>query len=654
MLSRFLVVSVLAVLLLSPFIRTRETTTFKPIVAVVQDNSESIRSSFSSQDSAAYFTKLQRIIDKLSSRYEVVTYTAGDQLTKSSLYPLTDKVTNLSGAIDDLNDLYYNRNLGAVIIASDGIYNQGINPIYSAAKAPYNIYSIALGDTTIPRDLKISNAYYNKITYLNDQFALRVDVESTHLAGSTASLTISEVVGAQTKAISSQPVIVSADQYIHSHDFVIPARQVGVVHYRLALTYLTGEVTYLNNAKDIYVEVLDGRQKILLLANSPHPDAAALKAAVESNKNYQLDVAYAPDAVAKLNDYNLIILHQLPSTTNKVTTILQQAKELKKPILFVMGSQTVPNDLNAVQNALHVTGNINRYSDVTARVNRDFSRFTLTDATQQALTKFPPLENFFGEYKAGANAQSLLLQKINNVETDYPLWLFDEGVDSKVGVIAGEGIWRWKLYDYLQNKNTDAFNEIVDKTIQYLAVKADKRPFRVNLSKNIFQDNESITLDAQLYNASYELVNTPDVDLKVRSDEGKEYPFKFNKTDNYYSLNAGFLPVGSYSFSAGVKLGNQVYKSEGRFSIAPLQLEQIRTVADHRVMYQLASQHHGQLYYPSTMEQLVDELLAKDKLKSVLYDSYITESAIHLRWIFALLLLLLSMEWFIRKYFGGY
>ena len=651
---RFLAVSILAVLLLSPFIRYRNTKTYKPIVAILQDNSESIRNSFKAGDSAAYFKKIQQLSEKLSGKYDVVTYAFGNELKKTQDFPLTSKVTNISDAVDNVNDLYYNQNLGAVIIASDGIYNQGINPVYSAAKSTYSIYTVALGDTTIPKDLRFGNVYYNKITYLNDQFAIRADIEATHLAGKNAVLTVSELDKGTAKSIATKNIILNTDNFMQSQDFIIPANRAGIVHYQLSLTNLDGEVTYKNNVKDIYVEVLDGRQKILLVANSPHPDVAALKQAIESNKNYQLDVAYAADFNGKLNDYNLVILHQLPSANYNADNILQQAKALKKSILFVVGSQTATSYLAKAQNALNIAGNANRFNDVLAKTNKDFNLFTISDATKLALTKLPPLENFFGEYKVSGATQTLLFQNINNVETDYPLWLFADQLDSKIGIIAGEGLWRWKLYDYMQNKNFDAFDEIVNKTIQYLAVKGDKRPFQVTLPKNIFQDNEAITFDAQLYNANYEMVNTPDVDLKIKSEDGKEYPFKFNKTDNYYTLNAGFLPVGNYAYTASTKLGPNAYKAEGKFSISALQLEELRTVADHKVMYQLASQHHGQMYHANDFEKIADDLMARNQLKPILYDTFLTESAINLKWIFFLILILLSAEWFMRKYLGSY
>ena len=69
----------------------------------------------------------------------------------------------------------------------------------------------------------------------------------------------------------------------------------------------------------------------------------------------------------------------------------------------------------------------------------------------------------------------LLYQKTGSIVTNNPLMFFDQNLNSKSGVILGEGIWRWKLHDYLKNNNNDSFDEMILKTIQYLSVKADKK-----------------------------------------------------------------------------------------------------------------------------------------------------------------------------------
>ena len=78
---RFMAVTILAILLLSPFIRNRSTQKFKPIVALVIDNSESVKNGLG-KDTTEYKKKINALADKLSDKYEVARFNAGDQLRK--------------------------------------------------------------------------------------------------------------------------------------------------------------------------------------------------------------------------------------------------------------------------------------------------------------------------------------------------------------------------------------------------------------------------------------------------------------------------------------------------------------------------------------------------------------------------------------------
>ena len=244
-----------------------------------------------------------------------------------------------------------------------------------------------------------------------------------------------------------------------------------------------------------------------------------------------------------------MILHQLPSTKNNAADVLQQIKAKKLPHLFIVGSQSNLNSLNTAQSLLTINGDTKNTNDVQGIIAEDFSVFTVDDATKKELPNFAPLNAPFGEFKEAVNAQILLYQRIGKIDTKYPLLVIGEEEGVKKGVLAAEGIWKWRLFDYLQNKNHDIFEEVLGKTIQYLSLKEDKRRFRISSDKNIFNENEPIILDAEVYNDNYELINEGDVSLTIKDSEGKEFPSTFNRTAKAYSLNAGVFPVGNYTFN---------------------------------------------------------------------------------------------------------
>jgi len=447
---------------------------------------------------------------------------------------------------------------------------------------------------------------------------------------------------------------IKTNDFFTTEEIILDADRAGVQRFRIAVNAVNGEVTTANNVKDIFVDVLDARQKILLLANSPHPDIGALKRTLEKNKNYEVKTGFATDANLKVDNYDFVVLHQLPSQSNDISAILNTLNTKKIPRLFIVGTQTNLTRFNGVQPVMVIQGDGRNTNDVQGTFATDFSLFKLDDDLKQNLPKFAPLLSPFGEFKAEGNAQTLLYQRIGKVETKYPLLVLGEENGTKISVLAGEGLWRWRLFDYLQNQNHDIFSELMGKTFQYATLKEDKRRFRIAMDKNIFKENESIVFDAELYNESYELINEPDVSLSVKDGDGKEFPFTFDKNSSGYTLNAGILPVGSYTFRGTTFYNGQTLDYNGQFSVQPVQLEVYETTADHGMLRLLSKQFGGELFYPNQISKLGETVLTKDTIKPVIYQTTKTRSMINLKWIFFLLLALLSGEWFLRRYHGAY
>jgi len=259
----------------------------------------------------------------------------------------------------------------------------------------------------------------------------------------------------------------------------------------------------------------------------------------------------------------------------------------------------------------------------------------------------------FGDFKESGNAEILLYQKIGKIGTKKPLLLFGEQNNIKMGVLCAEGIWKWRLFDFLQHQSHDIFDEVIGKSITYLALKEDKRKFRISMDKNIFNENEKVVFDAELYNQSYELINEPDASLTITNSSGKDFNFTFNKKGKAYVLNAGFLPVGNYTYRGTVNNSGEQLTYSGQFSVQPIQLEVFETTADHGVLQLLSEKYGGSLVYPNNINTIATTL-QENPIKPVQYNTSKTRSIINVKWIFFVLLGLMILEWFIRRYFGGY
>jgi len=258
----------------------------------------------------------------------------------------------------------------------------------------------------------------------------------------------------------------------------------------------------------------------------------------------------------------------------------------------------------------------------------------------------------FASYKLKSAGKTLFKQQIGNTKTSAPLLVFnDEAV--KTAVLTGEGVWRWRIEDFEKNNNFDAFDELISKSVQYLSANEDKRKFRVKSSKDRYFENEHILLNAELYNDAYELVNGPEVSLELKNTDGKKYSFVFSKTGNSYELNAGSLPTGEYNFVAKTKLGTENYTLKGSFLVEALNIELMESKANHQLLYSLSKSTGGTMVYPEQIKSLIDSIKANEKVKTVRYREKSYEPLINLKWVFALIVLLLSFEWFLRKRNGA-
>ncbi|MBK8428875.1 MAG: hypothetical protein IPL27_24295 [Lewinellaceae bacterium] len=653
-LLRFLTVTLLSALLLSPLLKSLLTETKKPVIVLAQDQSESAAADLQGAALETYKQNWQALREGLDENYEVHELSFGDQVREGVDFNFTDKVTNLSELLKGVYDLYGGQNLGAVVVASDGIYNEGSNPAYVDVAIAAPVYTVALGDTTPKKDLLVKRVFHNKIAYLGDKFTIQIDVAATNCAGQQTVLNVGQVVDNQVRNLQSIPVNIAGNDFFVTKEVQIEADKPGVAQYLITVAGLPGEASTVNNRKEIFVDVLDARQKILLLANSPHPDLTAIKTTLEINKNYQVSIAYINDPGLDVAKADFIILHNLPSVSNDISGLLNTLNDKKIPRLFIAGLQTGYTALGKAQGLVNMQSDGRQSDDVQGKVSPRFAAFSLNQRIVEELPKFNPATSAFGNFSATPQAQVLLYKRIGKVDTDQPLLVVGEVNGIKTGLFLAEGLWRWRLFDYLQHQNHEIFDELLGKTVQYLSLKEDKRKFRVNLDKTILNENEAVTFGAELYNDNYELTNDPDVAMSIRDRDGKEYTYTFNKTGKAYTLNAGILPVGTYTYKATTNFNGQSLSYEGRFNVQPIQLELFETTANHSVLRQLSAKFGGETVFPAQLASIVEKIKNNQTVKPVIYQTTKTNPLINLKWIFALLAFMLAAEWFLRRYFGSY
>ncbi len=649
---RFISVCILALLLLEPLIEIENQIIEKPVLVIAHDNSESLLvnkdSAFMNSD---YLIALTAFKEKLEEKYEVKTFTFGDEVKSGLEIDFTDKQTGFSDFLEELYTRYYGRNLGAVILASDGIINKGANPLYAIKKIKHTpFFTVALGDTLVRKDLILNNLVHNRLAYKGNDFPVEIIVKADQFEGSKAKVSITK----EGIELFSKMVSFETSSDVITLSSILEAKSSGKQRYVVSIEELEGELTYVNNKKEFYIDILDNKQEILILAKAPHPDIAAMRSALEKNVNYEVSSALIDGYKGEGKKYSLVIFHQLPTGNKQQNNVVEKIIKNGVPSLFVLGSETNYNEFNNYNLGLKLIG-VNGVTNVTASINTAFSQFTVSESLKESIPKFPPFKTpFAANYNVANSSTVLLYQKIGMTATDYPLLVFNEKNDVKYGFIIGEGIWRWKLNDYSNNKSHDNFNDLVSKMVQYLALKEDKSKFRV-FCENTFLENQSVVFESELYNDSYELVNEEDVLIEITNQSGEVYPARsFSRSGNAYRLDAGIFEVGEYSYKATVTFGGKKLEESGEFTVSELKAEYTNVVADHGLLYNIANNTGGEMFYPNELDRLAEAIFNKEEIVDISYTEKDVSDVINWKWIFALIMLLLSLEWFMRKRNGAY
>ncbi|MDR1459049.1 MAG: hypothetical protein LBI60_02410 [Bacteroidales bacterium] len=647
---RTIAVTVIAFLLLNPIVKRVTKETQKPIILVGIDNSSSLQIGNKASFYQGQFKEdLQTLLDRLRKDYIVEPYLMGDSLREGSQVDFQDKRTNLSEFFEQIEAVYTNRNVGAVVLLSDGIFNAGNNPYYIANQSKVPIYTVSMGDTLTYKDLLISRVNYNKTVYRNNFFPIEILVKANKMNGKKSRLTI----------YHDNEIVYEKELHIVSNNFLewvrvnFEAKKSGLQRYRIILSDTEDEITKDNNIKDVFVEVIDQRKKIAIIYNAPHPDVAAITRSLESSEAYQVTSFPVDRFNERTGEYDMIVLHQLPSIKNSANHIITDMQRMGIPCLYILGPQVNYPQFNQLNAGVQVLINKEMNNDVFSLYNQSYATFTVTSPLQQLFSDLPPVKVPFGNFKMAVSASALLYQKIGTVSTSYPLFVFNQNADNKTAVFLGDGLWRWRMYNFMMENHHDEFDELVFKTFQFLSTKADRSFFRVT-GKNVYSENESIHFDAELYNQNYELVNDPEVLMTITSSDKKTYSFAFSRNFKTYQLDAGLFPEGDYSWEATTTYNNERYAKTGRFSVEKINLETINLIADYQLMANLAVLNNGKNFPDDSLSSVYDAIKNNEEIKSSAHYNRIHTSLLDSILLLMVIMLLFTTEWFLRKWSGAY
>ena len=609
----------------------------KPNLVIAVDNSESVKY-LDQADKTRDLVALFKNDKALNKRFNLELFSFGKEINALDSLLFNEKQTNPTLVFERFNQVYAN-SVAPLVMITDGNQTYGNDYEFAGRNYKQVIFPIILGDTTSYTDLKIEQLNVNKYAYLKNQFPVEIIAVYNGQDEITTQLTITS----GNSIVFSQNLTFDKERSSRLVNLNLPANTPGVHSYKAELIPISNEKNTVNNIKNFAVEVIDRKTHVAIISDIVHPDLGALKKAIESNEQRQASII-KPSEVESLNDdFQHAILYQ-PNQSFRV--VYDKINVLQINTFTILGTKTNWSELNNLQPYIQqrVT---NQYEDFQAELNPNYNVFIVEDMN---FSDFPPLQTEFGLTSFSVPTEVVLYKTINGIQLKEPLLLTYEVDQKRAVVLNGEGIWRWRAQNYLDEKSFNTFDNFIGKIIQYLDT--NQKRSRLNISYESFYDgNDNLIVTAQFFNKTYEFDRTATLEIAIKNkdtDQTHTFPFILKQTN--YEVDLSGLEAGDYTFIVRSQIEN-IAKS-GEFKILEYNVEQQFLNANVSKLQNLASNSQGTYYFINDTSTLIERLISDERFATVQKSTKNVVPLIDWKFLLAIIALSLSAEWFIRKYNG--
>lgn len=308
-LIRSALLALLAFCLLRPGLSVPALLDQRGYVAVLIDDSRSMRvqdedGSTRAQVVRSTFARDTKLRRQLEERFHVRYYHFSDRAAAADPDSLNSNggATDIGGALEyAVNDLA-GLPLAGVVIASDGVDNtqrdiaRSLLPL-RAEQVP--VFTMAVGRSSGERDLQVSRVAL-PVSVLKDARVL-VDVEIRHTGFSGRDVVVD--IQDAGRLLARETVALPRGVDVTNVALAFPATEAGPRQLRVRVRPAAGEKLLTNNERSAFLDVRDGREKILMVEGEPRFETKFLRRAIADEKHLQLVVLQrtAPDKFLRLD-----------------------------------------------------------------------------------------------------------------------------------------------------------------------------------------------------------------------------------------------------------------------------------------------------------------------------------------------------------------
>ncbi|MCX6140414.1 MAG: VWA domain-containing protein [Candidatus Kapabacteria bacterium] len=672
-LLRSLGLACLIILLYEPIIRfiRSETTSLRVAVAVDVSSSMSITDKEGSRAQAT-----QEVLQRLrSSLDDNVDFYAFDE----SLHQLSDLSidslrfngfrTDIARAISGISNQVGARNYGGVVLITDGNHNADDAPIHTAEGSGLGVYSVGIGDTVPPRDIRASSILVSGIAVMGVPLPVTLEITQSNLDDGDV-VVVFEDNGVE---IARESVPVRRGVGKQSVTITWTPKYDGIRKVGIRILPVDGEFTSRNNAIQDFVTVRKDKRRVVLFAGAPSADVSFVKAAISKDPSVtvltfiqkQGSEFYEGILPANvLDDVEAVILIGFPTSSSPRDVIerIGSACAKGRSLLFIPSLQTDYSKLGPFEKVLpfRVGGSRPQEFLVTPDVSRSASSDPIlklqgTEADMDLWNMLPPIYRTETFVEPAAGAVTLATIRVGSAPLDEPLLIKKEEGNIRSLALMGYGIYRWRLMGggpaaSRGVSTVDVLGTFLTNSLKWLSVRDDSKRVRIRSTHAFYAAGESVGIIASVQDQTYAVVDDADVKVVIAGASQKREIVLTSQGSGRYAFDIGPLVPGDYAYTGTVtRRGAQIGTDIGRFTVGDLGLEASASTRNVELLQSLAHRTGALSVSKNGVDELLRVLRSDPRFQPIARTIERELPLYHLPWLTLFAVLSFSAEWFLRK-----
>ena len=565
--------------------------------------------------------------------------------------------TNLGSVLDHIKS-NMNKNSGGSVIITDGQANLGKELGIENFDAYKPIHIIGVGNTSPFVDVAIKSIDAPPVIIKGENAELTVSITYNGDPNKKLNITLYS----QNKLMGSKVISSSGNNSVDKVRFMVKPDQTGKIEYRVQVNSIADEINIQNNRQVVSMHVLKNMYKLAIITGAPNFNTQILKKNIFNNSKIDFDhFTYRNNRysipIKKFWDtkYDLIIFdnHPVEENADEWSSYLRVfAKKIlsqKTSLALIAGHDIQKNIFESYLKLMEINYKksiIKLESEFPWEITENWERtfpFMGSNFINENQNNLPPI--YVGINIEPNNANVLANFSISEMKV--PLLLLSEKGPLRFAVWTSPDLNKLRFKTYNKKSNL-FFGDFFNPITTWLMRTNNEKNFYFRSSKNSYQQGEQISV-----------VGRPIIE-SGHSTEGYIHVFSndslINTKQLFYDSNKKNYEGKFWASKAG-KLDYRVeifdeekskIVSEGEIHVQESQIELNKVFLNELPLKKLALQTNGTFKIWDSREEIINIIDKK-------FDKTERNTRITLKQrmeVVIILIILLSIEWFLRRRLG--